>query len=64
VAGHPEDQDTSSAETGGSAGAVAEGAWRTPGVAGIGVASFLADVGHEVPTALLPSFVGPTHRRT
>jgi len=39
---------------------VADGAWRTPGVAGIGVASFLADVGHEVPTALLPSFVTTT----
>ncbi|WP_424537203.1 MFS transporter [Sphaerisporangium viridialbum] len=28
-----------------------------PGVAGIGSASFLADVGHEVPTALLPSLL-------
>ncbi|MFI6685704.1 MFS transporter [Streptomyces sp. NPDC050485] len=28
--------------------------WLTPGVAGIGSASFLADVGHEIPTALLP----------
>jgi hypothetical protein len=26
--------------------------WLTPGVGGIGSASFLADVGHEVPTAL------------
>ena len=34
--------------------------WLTPGVGGIGVASFLADVGHEVPTALLPSFVTTT----
>ena len=32
----------------------------SPGVAGIGFASFLADVGHEVPTALLPSFVTST----
>ncbi|MGK5741433.1 MFS transporter [Micromonospora sp. URMC 103] len=31
--------------------------WLTPGVAGIGSASFLADVGHEVPTALLPSLL-------
>jgi MFS family permease len=32
--------------------------WLTPGVGGIGSASFLADVGHEVPTSLLASFVG------
>lgn len=31
--------------------------WLTPGVAGIGSASFLADVGHEIPTALLPSLL-------
>ncbi len=31
--------------------------WFTPGVRGIGTASFLADVGHEVPTSLLASFV-------
>ncbi len=35
-------------------------AWLTPGVGGIGAASFLADVGHEVPTSLLPSFVTAT----
>jgi MFS family permease len=34
--------------------------WLTRGVAGIGGASFLADVGHEVPTALLPSFLTTT----
>jgi sugar phosphate permease len=34
--------------------------WLGPGVAGIGVASFLADVGHEIPTALLPSFLTAT----
>jgi hypothetical protein len=34
--------------------------WLTRGVAGIGVASFLADVGHEVPTALLPSLLTST----
>ena len=34
--------------------------WFGPGVAGIGVASFLADVGHEVPTALLPSLLTST----
>lgn len=35
-------------------------AWLTPGVRGIGTASFLADVGHEVPTSLLASFVTTT----
>jgi MFS family permease len=35
-------------------------AWFTPGVGGIGSASFLADVGHEVPTALMASFVTTT----
>lgn len=34
--------------------------WLTPGVGGIGTASFLADVGHEIPTSLLPSFVTAT----
>ena len=38
----------------------AERAWLTPGVAGIGGASLLADLGHEVPTALLPSFLTST----
>jgi MFS family permease len=35
-------------------------AWFTPGVRGIGAASFLADVGHEIPTALLPSLLTTT----
>lgn len=34
--------------------------WLTRGVAGIGGASFLADVGHEIPTALLPSLLTST----
>jgi MFS family permease len=34
--------------------------WLGPGVAGIGTASFLADVGHEIPTALLPSLMTST----
>jgi MFS family permease len=34
--------------------------WLTRGVAGIGTASLLADLGHEVPTALLPSFLTST----
>ena len=32
-----------------------QGPLARPGVAGIGTASFLADVGHEIPTALLPN---------
>jgi hypothetical protein len=32
-----------------------------PGVRGIGVASLLSDLGHEVPTALLPRFITFTH---
>ena len=31
--------------------------WLTRGVLGVGLASLLADAGHEVPTALLPSFL-------
>ena len=34
--------------------------WLTPGVRGIGIASLLADLGHEVPTALLPSLLTST----
>src|SRR5215217_7909163 len=34
--------------------------WMTGGVGGIGTASLLADLGHEVPTALLPSFLTST----
>lgn len=37
-----------------------EGAWFGPGVADIGTASFFADVGHEIPTALLPSLLTGT----
>lgn len=39
---------------------VAAGPWLTRGVAGIGTASLLSDVGHEVPTALLPSLLTAT----
>jgi hypothetical protein len=39
---------------------VERGRWLTPGVRGIGAASLLADVGHEVPTALLPSLLTST----
>jgi MFS family permease len=34
--------------------------WLTPGVGSIGTASLLADLGHEIPTALLPSFLTST----
>ena len=34
--------------------------WLTPGVKGIGAASLLADIGHEIPTALLPSLLTST----
>jgi MFS family permease len=37
--------------------------WLGPGVAGIGMASFLADVGHEIPTALLPNLAHRHPRR-
>ena len=34
--------------------------WLGPSVRGIGAASLLSDLGHEVPTALLPSFLTST----
>ncbi|GAA3521545.1 MFS transporter [Actinocatenispora rupis] len=34
-----------------------EGRWLTPGVGGVGAASFLSDSGHEIATAVLPGFV-------
>ena len=34
--------------------------WLSSGILGIGLASFLADAGHEVPTALLPGFLTAT----
>ena len=34
--------------------------WLTPGVRAIGSASLLADLGHEIPTALLPSLLTST----
>jgi hypothetical protein len=35
-------------------------AWLTAGVRGIGGASLLSDLGHEVPTSLLPSLLTST----
>ena len=40
--------------------ATSDSKWLTRGVAGIGGASLLADLGHEVPTALLPGFLTST----
>lgn len=37
-----------------------EDPWLTPGVRGVGTASLLADIGHEIPTALLPSLLTST----
>jgi MFS family permease len=34
--------------------------WLTPGVRAIGLSSFLSDVGHEIPTSLLPRFLSST----
>jgi hypothetical protein len=34
--------------------------WFSRGVAGIGTSNFLADLGHEIPTALLPSLLTAT----
>jgi|GEM_PF-978900 len=34
--------------------------WFTPGVRGIGTASLLSDLGHEIPTSLLPSLLTVT----
>ena len=42
------------------AGADGRASWLTPAAGAIGVASFLSDVGHEVPTSLLPSFLTVT----
>jgi MFS family permease len=37
-----------------------QGRWLTPGVGGIGAASFFSDAGHEITTAVLPSFLTGT----
>ena len=38
--------------------------WLTRGVAGVGLASFFSDSGHEIATALLPTFITVTLRST
>jgi MFS family permease len=42
--------------------ATTEQGWLTRGVVGIGSASFLSDLGHEIPTALLPALLTSTLR--
>jgi MFS family permease len=37
-----------------------DGRWLTPGVSGVGAASFFSDAGHEVTTSVLPSFLTGT----
>lgn len=37
-----------------------EGRWLTPGVGAVGAASFFSDAGHEITTAVLPSFITGT----
>jgi MFS family permease len=41
-------------------GQTAKPRWFSRGVTGIGTSSFLADLGHEIPTALLPSLLTVT----
>ena len=41
-------------------GLSAQGEWLTPGVKGIVAASLLADLGDEIPTAVLPSLLTST----
>ncbi len=36
--------------------------WLTPGVVSVGAASFFSDAGHEITTAVLPSFLTVTLR--
>lgn len=45
-----------------SGGLPRDEAWLTRGVGGIGTASLLADLGHEIPTSLLPSLLTSTLR--
>jgi predicted MFS family arabinose efflux permease len=52
----PEREDTAASPT----QAATKRPWLTRGVGGIGAAGFLADVGHEVPTSLMASFVTGT----
>lgn len=58
---HPRETVPSTAGTrGGQGRRGAEPPWLSRGVGAIGSASLLADLGHEIPTALLPSFLTST----
>jgi MFS family permease len=50
----------SNAESNDGSSAAERARWLTPSIAGVGTASLLSDLGHEVPTALLPSLVTAT----
>ncbi|HEX6676752.1 MAG TPA: MFS transporter [Actinomycetes bacterium] len=52
--GTPTPREPGAAGTGGEAG---RPPWVSAGVAGVGAASFFSDAGHEIATAVLPSFV-------
>jgi len=52
-AARPDPAEAAPAEAG-------EGRWLTPGVGSIGAASFFSDSGHEIATAVLPSFLTAT----
>ena len=54
--GERRDRDRTETET------AEQARWLTPGVSGIGIASLLSDLGHEVPTSLLPSLLTSTLR--
>ena len=53
-------EDDGAARTGSKHVVAIPSAWFLPGVRAIGVASLFSDLGHEVPTALLPSFLSAT----
>lgn len=51
---------TAGAATGGTPEPNDSDRWLTPGVAGVGAASFFSDAGHEMATSVLPTFLGST----
>lgn len=55
-----QEQTSGDAGQAGQAGQDDQGRWLTPGVGGIGAASFFSDSGHEITTAVLPSFLTGT----
>jgi MFS family permease len=55
-----DEPDVTAEEPAGAGSADARQRWLTPGVGGVGAASFFSDAGHEVTTAVLPSFLTST----